>query len=89
MSDQEVVPQYVDIEIVVNNNNGSYENIFDRTFGVAGIPRKGDIIRVDSCKYEVQQIEFSTQKSEAHIVTVYVNEYNDPSAAFFCRRKKL
>jgi len=88
MSNQEVTAQYVDIDILVKNDDENYENIFKRSYAVAGVPRKGEIILVDGVKYEVKQIEYNTQRSEAHIVTVYADVHNESVGAFFCRSKR-
>lgn len=82
MLEQDEKVQYIDIEILIDEGDG-YKNKFERSYAVAGTPRKGDLVKVDGAKFEVQQVQFNTERNEAHLITVYVKEYSQPVGAVF------
>lgn len=65
--------KYVNVHILrKDEKTGEYYVIRAAGYGIAGRPFKGDFIRVDGASYEVEKVEFDTERGSADFITVYV-----------------
>lgn len=65
--------KYVNVNVLrKDEKTGEYYAIRAAGYGLAARPFKGDFIRIDGISYEVEKVEFDTERGSAHFITVYV-----------------